>query len=101
MKEKAAKKYEWVSIDVTTDSEERYVVNLIFGVLAIERERDRSYLFASKVLEKVNHTTIAMFFDECVDELSELQKKIISIDSIPTIFSFHFQTWLKTKFCCV
>lgn len=71
MKDIAKNNYLWVSMDETTDSEERYVVNFIFGVLGVERERDRSYLFASKVLEKVNHTTMAAFFDECVNELSK------------------------------
>lgn len=71
LKEKAANKFIWVSLDESTDSEERYVVNFIFGVLDVESERDRSYLFTSKVLKTVNHSTMAQFFDECVLELGK------------------------------
>lgn len=48
-----------------------YVVNFIFGVLGVESERDRCYPFTTKVLNTVNHTTMAQFFDECVSELSK------------------------------
>lgn len=43
MKRIAAGKYIWVSIDETTDSEQRCVANCVFGVLG---EPDRCYLFA-------------------------------------------------------
>lgn len=68
MKQIAANKYLWVSIDETTDVEQRYVANSVFGVLG---EPDRCYLFATKVLDATNHNTVAAFFDECVNELSE------------------------------
>lgn len=71
MKEKAKNNFLWVSLDESTDSEERYVVNFIFGILGVESERGKCYLFTSKVLEKANGETMARFFDECVNELSK------------------------------
>lgn len=75
MKNIAAGKYIWVSLDETTDVEQRYVANLVFGVLG---EPDRSYLFASKVLDATNSHTIATFFDESMNELSEFEKMVFS-----------------------
>lgn len=46
-------------------------MNFGFGALGVELERGRSYLFTSKVLDAVNHSTIATFFDETMNELSE------------------------------
>lgn len=71
MKQIAAGNFVWVSIDESTDSEQRFVANFVFGVLGVDKERGRSYLFASKVLEATNSTTIATFFDESLSELSE------------------------------
>lgn len=61
----------WVSLDETTDIEQRYVVNFVFGILGVEEERGRCYLFSSKILDKVNNGTIAKFFDETVCELGK------------------------------
>lgn len=72
MKHMAAGKYIWVSLDETTDIEQRYVVNFVFGILGVEEERSHCYLFSSKVLDKVNNITIAKFFDETVCELGKL-----------------------------
>lgn len=72
-------KHIWVSLDETTDSEQRYVVNFVFGVLGVEEERGRCYLFSSDVLEKVNSSTIAKFFDETISELGKLYFKVVSI----------------------
>lgn len=44
------------------------MVNFVFGVLG---EPDQCYLFATKIIEATNHNTIAAFFDECLNELSE------------------------------
>lgn len=68
MKKIAAGKYIWVSIDETTDAEQRCVANFVFGVLG---EPDRAYLFSSKVLEVTNSQTVAAFFDETINDLSE------------------------------
>lgn len=68
MKKIAAGKYLWVSLDETTDSEQRCVANFVFGVLG---EPDRCYLFASKIMDATNSNTIAAFFDETINELSE------------------------------
>lgn len=71
LKRIAAEKYIWVSLDETTDSEQRYVVNFVFGILGVEEERGRCYLFSSKVLNQVNNSTIARFFDDTVGELGK------------------------------
>lgn len=72
MKRIAADRYIWVSVDETTDCEQRAVVNFVFGVLGVEQQRGRSYLFGSEVLEdRVNSATIAQFFDETINQLSE------------------------------
>ncbi|KAF0723495.1 Uncharacterized protein FWK35_00031639 [Aphis craccivora] len=52
----------WVSIDETTDSNGRYVANVIIGTLEIDCPGE-IMLLTSKVLEKVNHSTIAKLFD--------------------------------------
>lgn len=62
MKGIAANKYLWVSIDETTDSEERYVANFIFGVLGV----DRSYVIGriclhQKFLTRLI-TTLRLYF---------------------------------------
>lgn len=69
MKQIAADQFIWVSLDESTDCEQRYVVNFVFGVMGVMKEFGRSYLFASKVLDAVNNGTIATFFDECINEL--------------------------------
>lgn len=79
MKERAAGKYLWVSLDETTDCEQRFVANLVFGVLGEEEERGRSYLFASKVLTVTNSTTIAQFFDESMNELNADKSKVLLV----------------------
>lgn len=67
----ASNNYIWISIDETTDREQRYVANFVFGVLGLENERNRSYIFASSVLEAANKSTIATFFDESVKQLGK------------------------------
>lgn len=64
MKERAADNFIWVSLDECTDCEQRFVANFVFGVLGVEKECNKSYLFASKVLTKTNSTTTAKFFDK-------------------------------------
>lgn len=72
MRKIAADRYIWVSIDETTDCEQRAVANFVFGILGVEWHRGRSYLFASSVLEgAVNGSTVAQFFDESINNLSE------------------------------
>lgn len=72
MKQIAADQYIWVSIDETTDCEQRAVANFVFGILGVEKERSQSYLFASHVLEgAVNSSTVAQFLDESINQLSK------------------------------
>lgn len=68
MKERAADNFIWVSLDECTDCEQRFVANFLFGVLGVEEERNKSYLFASKVLTKTNSATTAQFLDESICE---------------------------------
>lgn len=71
LKQRAAGKYIWVSLDESTDCEQRFVANFVFGILGEEQERGRSYLFASAVLDATNSSTIAKFFDESLNDLSK------------------------------
>ncbi|KAL4153650.1 hypothetical protein QTP88_001483 [Uroleucon formosanum] len=52
----------WVSIDETTDSEGRYVANVIIGTLNTDAP-GKTYLLTTEVLEKVNNSTIVKLFD--------------------------------------
>lgn len=72
MKKIAANNYIWVSVDESTGSEQRFVANFMFGVLGVEKERGRSYLFSSVVMDGVNGSTMATFLDDSLKELSEL-----------------------------
>lgn len=74
MKEIAAGKYLWVSIDESTDSEQRCIANFVFGVLG---EPDRCYLFASQPLEVTNSNSVAAFFDTTINDLGVDKKNIL------------------------
>lgn len=74
MKQIAADKYIWASIDETTDTEQRCIANFVFGVLV---EPDRCYLFASQPLEATNSHLIASFYDATINDLGD--KKIVLI----------------------
>ncbi|KAF0714390.1 Uncharacterized protein FWK35_00030423 [Aphis craccivora] len=52
----------WVSIDKTTDSEGRYVANVIIGTLNTDAP-GKTYLLTTEVLEKANNSTIVKLFD--------------------------------------
>lgn len=71
MKKIAFENYIWISIDESTDCQQRFVANFVFGVLGVEQERGRCYLFASTVLQAANSSTIATFFDESLKELGQ------------------------------
>ena len=57
-------------MDECRDCEQRIVANFVFGVLGVEKERNRSYLFASKILTKTKSVTTAQFFNESLNELN-------------------------------
>lgn len=44
IRSKAAGKHIWVSLDETTDAEQRKIANFIFGMLDDDNERGKSYL---------------------------------------------------------
>ncbi|XP_068898406.1 uncharacterized protein [Tenebrio molitor] len=58
----------WVSVDETTDALGRYVANCLVGKLS-EDEPGKSYLLASKQLERTNHETIARFVNQSLEIL--------------------------------
>lgn len=69
LREKARGKHIWVSIDESTDVEQRYVVNFIFGILDGDEnspERGKCYLLDMAVVENVNASTMAAFFNDCL-----------------------------------
>lgn len=100
MKQIANGKHIWASIDESTDSEDRFVANFVFGIMGDERERDRCYLFASKVLTNVNSSTIATFFDECINELSELKLNRIELLIFSLKICFILQMLTKRMSFC-
>lgn len=55
----------WISIDETTDSKGRNIVNVIVGSLKKEAAT-RSFLLHVDELQKTNHKTIAKTFDEAI-----------------------------------
>lgn len=69
MRSLAADNYIWVSIDETTDVEQRYIIHFVFGILGVEDEKDRCYLFSMAELDKVNNITVGNFF---IDSLNSL-----------------------------
>lgn len=59
----------WVSLDETTDVEQRYVACFVFGILGEEVERLKCYLGNVAELKSVNHSTIAAFFNDSLHVL--------------------------------
>lgn len=57
----------WISADETTDSCGPYIANLIIGKLSLEPSTP--YLVSCRVLEKVNHSTIARFVNDSIKSL--------------------------------
>lgn len=76
MKQIAAGKYIWVSIDETTDIEQRCISNFVFGILG---EPDRCYFFASQPLESTNSSSIASFFDATINDLGVDKKNVLLV----------------------
>jgi hypothetical protein len=60
---KAAGKRIWVSIDESTDCEQRMVVNVVFGILCEENEIGKTYFLNAELADKVNASTIAAIFN--------------------------------------
>lgn len=69
LREKAAGMKLWVSIDETTDVEQRFIACFVFGILGVEEERSKCYLGNIACLPKVNHSTIAAFFNDSLQFL--------------------------------
>lgn len=76
MKKIAAGNHLWVSIDESTDAEQRCIANFVFGVLG---EPDRCYLFNSQPLEATNASAVATFFDATINALSVEKKNILLV----------------------
>lgn len=53
----------WISVDETTDSQGRYIANLIVGKLE-KCKSNKSYLVASSELTEVNHASISRFVND-------------------------------------
>lgn len=58
----------WVSIDETTDVDGRYVANVIVGTLK-EDGPGEIFLLTCEVLQRTNHTSIAVLFDDSLNIL--------------------------------
>lgn len=64
--------YIWVSVDESTDSAQRLVVNFIFGILdggEDSPERGKSYLLNVGVIDAQNASNVAAFFNDSVSLL--------------------------------
>ncbi|KAI4484108.1 hypothetical protein M0804_007564 [Polistes exclamans] len=55
----------WISINETTDSDGRFIINLVVGKMC-EKEASEPHLLACKKLEKTNYVTIAKFVDSSI-----------------------------------
>lgn len=66
LQRKAAGKKLWVSLDETTDAEQRYVACFVFGILGVEDEQGKCYLGNVAELQSVNHSTVAAFFNDSI-----------------------------------
>lgn len=53
----------WIAVDETTDTNGRYIANLIVGVLKHDTP-SQPYLLACKELPKTNHSTISRFIND-------------------------------------
>jgi len=58
----------WVSLDETTDAEERFVANFIVGTLEVGCP-GKTFLLNCEVLEKANHSTVAKMFNNSLSLL--------------------------------
>lgn len=66
--------YRWMRLQ-STDVEQRYIANFIFGVLGgDESDKHKNYLFASRELTATNSSTVAFFFDDCVKDLGKVNQ---------------------------
>lgn len=92
MRQLAANNYIWVSFDETTDVEQRYIINFIFGVLGVDEEKERSYLFSMAELERVNNVTVGEFF---INSLSSLwpdgkeQRTLMQLLNVMDLIRFY------------
>lgn len=67
---KAENKHIWTSLDETTDTEQRYIANFIFGILdGTHEEKNKCYLLNIAQLEEVNASTIAAFYADSLQLL--------------------------------
>lgn len=96
LRSKAEKNYIWVSIDETTDVDQRMVANFIFGVLDGEEkseERGKCYLLNMTVMDVTNANSMAAFFN---DSLALLWPKGVCLNMIENaaLFQISFEHYL-------
>ena len=58
----------WVSLNETTDTEGRYIANVIIGTLE-EDTAGPIFLLNTEALEKTNHSTVSKLFDKSLSIL--------------------------------
>lgn len=78
LRAKAKGKYIWVSLDETTDVEQRLVANFVFGILDSSDglERGKCYLLDVRQIENHEGSAIAAFFNDCMSLLFPEGKSI-------------------------
>lgn len=67
MRKKVEDKYIWVSIDESTDVQQRMVVNFVFGIMdsnANNSERGKCFLLNMGLVDSANASNMAAFFND-------------------------------------
>lgn len=81
LRKKVQENYIWVSIDETTDVENRLVCNFIFGILCKDEnnsEQGKCYLLNMDVVEIANTSSMAAFFNNSLLLLWPNSRKLFS-----------------------
>lgn len=81
LRAKAKGKYIWVSLDETTDVEQRLVANFVFGIMDSSDglERGKCYLLDVRQIDNHEGSAIAAFFNDCMSLLFPEGKSIGNI----------------------
>ncbi|XP_076056430.1 uncharacterized protein LOC143034359 [Oratosquilla oratoria] len=91
----------WVSVDETTDAEQRYIACFVFGILGEEAERDKCYLANIAILSSVNHASIAGFFNDSLQVLwpsqIKYEKRTLGVHRCRTIHD-KINEWVASPF---
>lgn len=84
----------WISIDETTDVEQRLIVNLIFGILdGSEENGKKSFLLNVGVVEAANANTMAAFLNDSLHILWPEGLHFVQNNCLLNLLIFLFQRY--------